>query len=300
MSNYIAKRDSLAAEAVALYKKYVPGAGFVLIQHNVNYSYTYSDQCLQYAVDYYSKRKAKKFHVTALTPITSSLVCFASGIGLHKRSNTRLSFSDRTGAFKIEFSDGSMLVLMKWWSGSGQTQTIVSMLVGEAPTFHNWLKFTEAADKFNYRPKNGIFTAKFNASTNNVYYDKLKKIQKTPVVHPSVELVTSDMDNYFANVSEFTKFGMSGVRKVLLIGPPGTGKSSYAYKVAARYEKEKSVVFADSITSVASHLKKCAKSECLLLLYGKMLRVPGYVMPVLTSLIFLMESINLKQSLVHT
>jgi SpoVK/Ycf46/Vps4 family AAA+-type ATPase len=261
MAGYIAKRDSLAAEAVALYKKYVPTTGFVLVQHNVNYSYAYSDGCLQYAVDYYSRKKVTKFHLSALTPITSSLVCFASGIGIHKRSKTRLSFTDRTGAFKLEFSDGSILVLLKWWSGSGQSQTIVSMVVGETPTFHNWLKFTEAADKINSRPKNGIFTVKFDSQRATVNYEKLKKIQKTPVIHPSVVDVTTDMDNYFENIAEFTKYGMSGVRKVLLVGPPGTGKSSYAYKVAARYEKEKSVVFADSITSVAMHLKKCAKAN---------------------------------------
>lgn len=259
---YIVKRDGLSSEAVAIYKSLVPNAGFVLVEHLMP-GYSYSDDMLQASVIKNARRRLKRFHLVKFTPVSSSLVCYATNIHLSMGVASRkegISYTERTGAFKLEFSDGSIMILFKWLSGSGQSMTVTNMMVGESTTFYNFIKFNNQEKKNQSKPKNGIYTIKQDGN-GSIYYTKLKKIQHTPVVHPSVEAVTSDLDNYFENVSEFTKYGMSGVRKILLVGPPGTGKSSYAYQIASRHKISKSVVFASNVNPVASHLSKCSKAN---------------------------------------
>ena len=262
MSSYVAVRDKYAAEAVAIHKTFVPNAGFLIIEHS-DHNWSYTDDILQNTVRYFSKRKTKKFHLEAITPVKSSIQFYAKGVqlGIGSRSSNRfVIYSDRTGAFKLTWSDGSIMTLMKWYSGAGTNLTISFLLVGEESTFHKALVASMDYKKISGKPKNGISTVKQDGN-GNIYYEKLKKIQHTPVVHPAVREVTEDLDNYFENVAEFTKYGMSGVRKVLLVGPPGTGKSSYAYQIASRHKKDMSVVFASNVNTVASHLSKCGKAN---------------------------------------
>ena len=262
MSSYIAVRDRYAAEAVALHKTFVPNAGFLIIEHS-DHNWSYTDEVLQSTIRYYSKKKTKKFHLVESTPVKSSILFYAKGVQLGngaRKSDKYVVYSDRTGAFKLTWSDGSIMTLMKWYSGAGTNLTVSFLLVGEESTFHKALTASADYKRLSGRPKNGISTVKQDGK-GNIYYEKLKKIQHTPVVHPAVKEVTDDLDNYFENVAEFTKYGMSGVRKVLLVGPPGTGKSSYAYQIAARHKNDMSVTFASNVATVAAHLTRCAKAK---------------------------------------
>lgn len=264
MSSYLAVRDRYAAEAVAIHKTFVPNTGFLIVEHS-EHSWSYTDDSLQRTIRYYStKKNVKKFHLISSIPIKSSIVPYVKGVKLQydgpRRSKRFIGYDDRTGAFKLTFSDGSILTLMKWYSGAGSNLTISCLMVGEESTFQKSLVADADYHTITSRPCNGISTAKLDGN-GKMIYEKLKKIQHTPVVHPAVREVTEDLDNYFKNVAEFTKYGMSGVRKVLLVGPPGTGKSSYAYQIAARHRKDMSVVFAANVTTVASHLVRCSKGK---------------------------------------
>jgi SpoVK/Ycf46/Vps4 family AAA+-type ATPase len=258
----IIKRDKIAAEAIDIYKSIDPAVGFLLMEFSGR-NYTYTDQALQNTIKLWEKKKTKMFHPVSLTSVASTLPCYASSIRLgtkNRTSKSRVLFGDRTGVFKLEFSDGTFLILAKWIDGVSRHQLIASIMVGEESTFHKYLTFQECYNKSACKPKNGIYTVKTDGQ-GQTFYEKLKKIQHTPVIHPSVEDVTFDLDNYFNNVDAFTQFGMSGTRKVLLVGPPGTGKSSYAYMIAARHKGCKSIVFANCVQSVATHLVRCAKSN---------------------------------------
>jgi DNA polymerase III delta prime subunit len=210
-----------------------------------------------------SKNQKKSFHPISYTPLASKIISYASNTQFSTLPNDGrkrgLVIDDRTGMFKLSFSDGSCAIIAKWWEGAGQNAKIVSLMVAEHQVFYNYNKYASTFRRTAQRPKIGIFTAKTDGN-GFMHYNKLKKIQHTPVVHPAVDEVTKDMDNYFANVKDFTRYGMSGVRKVLLVGPPGTGKSSYAYMIASRHKEIKSIVFADQINSVAQHLTRCCKS----------------------------------------
>jgi len=255
------RRDVYGAEAIALYRSLNPTAGYLLSEYCQN-SYVLAENIMQKMIAL-TKNYKKTFHPTAYIPQKSSIISYASntqfGILPYNNKKRGLIIDDRTGMFKLEFSDGSFAILAKWWEGAGQNCKIMVLMVGEQDVFYKYNQYVTTYTKTVQRPKLGIYTIKTDGN-GDTHYNKLKKIQHTPVVHPSVDDVTGDMDNYFVNVKEFTRYGMSGVRKVLLVGPPGTGKSSYAYMIASRHKDVKSIVFADSINSVAQHLKRCCKS----------------------------------------
>lgn len=221
MSSYIAVRDKYASEAIAIHKTFVPNAGFLIVKHSAQ-SWSYTDNVLQGIVKFYKNKHLKKFHLISVSPVKSSIMPYATGVALGegaRSSNKTVVYSDRTGAFKLTFSDGSILTLMKWYSGAGSNLVVSCLLVGEESTFYKSLYADRDYKKISGKPKSGISTIKQDGN-GRIFYEKLKKIQHTPVVHPAVKEVTTDLDNYFENVAEFTKYGMSGVRKVLLVGPP--------------------------------------------------------------------------------
>jgi len=93
---------------------------------------------------------------------------------------------------------------------------------------------------------------------HNEYLPK-EKVKETPVVHPSVGKVVEDIEVFFDNIDRFTRWNLPGTRKVMLVGPPGTGKSSLAIRIANRYMKTKNVTFFTDIDNLADHLIQCAK-----------------------------------------
>ena len=174
MSSYISVRDKYAAEAVAIHKTFVPNAGFLIIEHS-DHNWSYTDEVLQNTVRYFSKRKCKKFHLESIIPIKSSIQFYAKNVQLgvgSRASNRFVTYSDRTGAFKLTWSDGSIMTLMKWYSGAGTNLTISFLLVGEESTFHKALVASMDYKKISGKPKNGISTVKQDGN-GNIYYDRL-------------------------------------------------------------------------------------------------------------------------------
>jgi hypothetical protein len=230
--------------------------GFVIVEYSDSY-----DISLLNKLKYEAKKFGKKsFHIVDIERVQSDMITnFSIKITLEKRKNFDLNFSDATGTFKIIFSDGSFMYYSKWITGSGKTRSVEGMYASEKSTWIEFLKMMRQEKKKKSKPKNGIYRIYSAGMSGGIAYKKLEDLQETPIVHPSIEILLQDINYYYDNVSLFTRFGMSGVRKSLMVGPPGTGKTSLATKVSKKFSEDKCVVFSTNISDVAAHLFKCAE-----------------------------------------
>lgn len=212
------------------------------------------------------KSKSKKFRISAITSIKSTdIVDYAFSLATRdqdyngkKLKNRELFLGDRMGTYRIDFSDGSFMFFSKWMVGEGKTKCLEGVYITSKDTWLNFFNILSEEKKRITRPKKGIFRIRVGGG-GELDYEKVSELKETPVIHPSTSILREDMEFFYGNVPMFTKFNQPGTRKVMLIGPPGTGKSSISMRFASKLSKEKCVVFSTDLAAVAHHLERCAK-----------------------------------------
>lgn len=231
----------------------------------------YTDQTIEKLITSYKRRKKSTKNPVPISvefvessvftiSIKHALMCDVYSTKEGKRPDNRLTRTSSTGTKCIKFSDGSIMTIMRWLRPLGSSDHVVNLICATPAVFRNYIMLYKFAMKKAARPKIGVARAIFYNS-QMFEYEPLSRHQTTPVIHPEVNAVLADISGYFDHIEEFTKYGMSGVRKTLLVGPPGTGKSSFAYKIAEKYKSTMSVVFANNISAVAIHTKLCCEAN---------------------------------------
>lgn len=206
------------------------------------------------------KSRSKAFHISEILNVGETLnlndkpLSYSFAISMMPEEKSELKINDQTGIFKLVFSDGSFMFFYKWVGGLAKERSVESLYAAEDEV---WMKFltmmNKDANSKKRPPIGGIYRF------GNGIYNKIEKIKETPVVHESVNIVLEDINMFDNNLSMFTRFNMPGTRKVMLVGPPGTGKSSLGMRIASKYQKEKNVTFFTEIAGLALHLNLCAK-----------------------------------------
>ncbi len=263
----MAQHDTISKEVLKHYKtdceQLGTKAGYVYVQYGPEeYQSEMSLSKLRECVYKAKKHRMKNFHPTSIDPIPSDHISsFCTGIGLDKSRKSSFTYKDMTGMFKMNFSDGSFMYVAKWLNGAGRNQKFENLFAGEKDTWVKFLKFVNTTKRYRLKPKNGIFKISKMQTPSGPFlaYFPLKNLAETPIVHPEIEKVNSDIDFFFNNLPMFTRFKMPGTRKAMLVGEPGSGKSSYCIKLAKKFASTKSIVFATDIEALAMHMEKCSK-----------------------------------------
>jgi SpoVK/Ycf46/Vps4 family AAA+-type ATPase len=94
-------------------------------------------------------------------------------------------------------------------------------------------------------------------------YKELKRrsFYTGPVIHTEIPEILNDINHFFKNVKEYLKYNSPGMRKVILIGEPGTGKSSIAFKIALEFSKNMNVTYCNNSRALFMHANNLSKSK---------------------------------------
>jgi hypothetical protein len=109
---------------------------------------------------------------------------------------------------------------------------------------------------FMTRWKNGSFTVYMSPQGPVV---SKQRVPSTPVEHPATNEVVSFVNAYFSDPKPYLRYKKSGLRKAILKGPPGTGKSSIFYRLVNELRDSLTLVWASDIQCAAYALERAAK-----------------------------------------
>jgi ATP-dependent 26S proteasome regulatory subunit len=200
-----------------------------------------------------------KFGITHIEPFVLEGIPF-QGIDVHGiNSDEALDIGDYTGSFKIYFSDGSVMYFAKWYCGEGKLEKLNGLFAAKESV---WIQFVKLKSRLYQKsdepPKRGKYRLIFDEETQDIYYEEIEDLPENVTISPVKEKIEADLNFFFKNVSLFTRYKMSGIRKVLLVGEPGTGKSSFCAEIARLHNTDYLVVFGTYLQEVIQHLQKMA------------------------------------------
>jgi len=255
------KVESIASEAIETYRQFRPDdERFLTVLRGTNSDpvQSFKDEWL-----YYRNRKRKPTRrpfVVDIQQLHSKHIMSMAGGMLRVKRSKRYNFVEKTGLFKVELSNNELIIVSQYNFGGGRSMVFETLMVAPEEVLSEYFYWVELKRRRQVRLKNGIFKVTANP-WGDLLYERLKDLATVPTVHPVVDELDKDIDAFFGNIKSFTRYGQPGVRKIMLVGPPGTGKTSMCIRLAHKWSDDMPVVFATDIAAAAKHIYKAARES---------------------------------------
>jgi hypothetical protein len=197
----------------------------------------------------------------SIAPVSSTIAPTRSGpVMVRTAKGRKLMFADGSGAFRIDLGHSAVLHAIRCRL---HDKIAREYLAGPENTIRDLYLLLESGRK-RARTKlarRGLWrTFQWD---RDIAYAKwtIKAETQRFQAHPSYAVLLEDARHFFGHIGFFTRHGQSGMRKVLLTGPPGTGKTSILMALAAELGPDFPIVLANEDKDVVVTCAKAAAQE---------------------------------------
>jgi len=166
-----------------------------------------------------------------------------------------LQYGMMQGTFRIRVTESLHIFIVTWGMSP---KDMSEMAIGPQKAFdilHERLE-TKRKRLIVSAPPRGVWSMDYIHRQNGapiVHFVK-KKFDAENMLrfknHPMFGAVAEDMQAFFSNIEWYTRYAQPGMRKVLMTGAPGTGKTSIAMALAAMHHDKFLVVYANTSDDV--------------------------------------------------
>lgn len=156
-------------------------------------------------------------------------------------------FKDGSGAYRIHLGQNEVVHIVRFILNSKIKMEYAVDTAKSLSMLHNLCEAGQA--KLNRSlPQKGIW--KTGYSHGVFYHSKARKDEIQNAlrfsVHPKFSELENDFTQFFSDIEYYTRYGQSGMRKILFTGPPGTGKTTITKALGAKYQDRYVFVYATS------------------------------------------------------
>lgn len=176
----------------------------------------------------------------------------------------RLQYKGMQGSFRLRLTDSHQIFLIAW----GPTAKTTEMAIGTRAAFE--LLYERLETRRRRLQVNAPKRGHWRFDETEVGNRRVTYFERAPIdvpsafrfaSHPAYPVLETDLRDFFGNIAWWTRYNQPGMRKVLMAGPPGTGKTSIALALAAKFHPDFLVVQArDSVDVV--HAAERAAAAC--------------------------------------
>ncbi len=202
--------------------------------------------------------EVQEVKTTEIIPVVKSMEILLEDdcLSFHK-----LLVEDKTGLYKLVFSDGNHVYFYRFYDNPFISDKLTGLCASNEFTWSAFSKYEhELAYKIRRPPSEGIFRISME-NDNSLSYEKIRQFNQNELIIGNMDEIKGDIDYFFGNIDYFTSFNMPGIRKVLFVGEPGTGKTSICLKLATTYCNRMAVIFATEFHAASNFLSLAANFD---------------------------------------